>query len=837
MNATTHPTSPALSRRAAARRRAAERRRPRLSRLLAWLLSAVLGSAGLAFAQVPAGALPSGGKVMVGSGQLQQAGSLLVVQQDTARLGLDWQSFNIGSGATVEFRQPGADSVALNRVLGHSGSQIFGQLRSNGQVFLTNPHGVLFAPGAKVDVGGLVASTLDLSQEDFAAGRYSFGGSSTASVVNQGSLRASAGGYLALFGPQVSNEGDITVDAGSVVLASGSAATVSISGGGLISAVVSPGAAGSVANSGSIVADGGVVRLSAQSAQDIAASLVNNSGVIRAHTLQERHGEIWITGDQAANSGSLSADSSSNADAGRVVLQGGMQAGSVDVGGTLSATSAGGRGGRVDTSAARVAVDADTRVDTRGGAGRHGHWTIDPTDFTVSAGSGSATASGIGASTLATNLGSTNVTLATAPAGSEAGDIHVNADVAWSAGTTLTLQAAHDININAHINASGDAAGLVLTPDGAQGGGSYKLGSNGKITLSGANPTLQVGAVNYTVIRTLDALQAIDISGLTGNFALGIDLDASSTATANGGLGFNPIGGATSSTSAAFRGRFEGLGHTINGLVINRPTDSLTGLFSQLHNASVSNLHLGGGSVVGSTYVGGLAGLVTGTSQVLNVHSAQDITASPASASTTVYAGGLLGAYQVNAGTASITRSSASGGVTSTSNLGYMGGLVGYQNAGGISDSSASGNLGLPGAATGYRLGGLVGQFDGSGSLLRVSATGAVPGNSDYAGGLVGDFNAAGSISNASASGAVSGRSYVGGLVGSASGNTLDVASVTASGPVTASGSIAGGLFGELGGSGSLSDAHATGNVTAGTNSVGGLAGTFSRSGTSSNLI
>ena len=444
MNATTHPTSPALSRRAAARRRAAERRRPRLSRLLAWLLSAVLGSAGLAYAQVPAGALPSGGKVMVGSGQLQQAGSLLVVQQDTARLGLDWQSFNIGSGATVEFRQPGADSVALNRVLGHSGSQIFGQLRANGQVFLTNPHGVLFAPGAKVDVGGLVASTLDLSQEDFAAGRYSFGGSSTASVVNQGSLRANAGGYLALFGPQVSNEGDITVDAGSVVLASGSAATVSISGGGLISAVVSPGAAGSVANSGSIAADGGVVRLSAQSAQDIAASLVNNSGVIRAHTLQERHGEIWITGDQATNSGSLSADSSSNADAGRIVLQGGMQAGSVDVGGTLSATSAGGRGGRVDTSAARVAVDADTRVDTRGGAGRHGHWTIDPTDFTVSAGSGSATASGIGASTLATNLGSTNVTLATAPAGSEAGDIHVNADVAWSAGTTLTLQAAHD---------------------------------------------------------------------------------------------------------------------------------------------------------------------------------------------------------------------------------------------------------------------------------------------------------------------------------------------------------------------------------------------------------
>jgi hypothetical protein len=118
--ATSPAVSPAISRRAAARRLAAARRRPRLSRLLAWLLSALLGSAGLAYAQVPAGALPNGGKVVVGTGQLQQTGNLLVVQQNTARLGMDWQSFNIGSSATVEFRQPGPDSVALNRVLGNT---------------------------------------------------------------------------------------------------------------------------------------------------------------------------------------------------------------------------------------------------------------------------------------------------------------------------------------------------------------------------------------------------------------------------------------------------------------------------------------------------------------------------------------------------------------------------------------------------------------------------------------------------------------------------------------------------------------------------------------------
>lgn len=832
------PKSPALSRRAAARRRAAERRRPRLSRLLAWLLSAVLGSAGLAYAQVPAHTLPSGGKVVVGTGQLQQTGNLLVVQQGTAKLGLDWQSFNIGSGATVEFRQPGADSVALNRVLGHSGSQIFGQLRSNGQVFLTNPNGVLFAPGAKVDVGGLVASTLDLSQEDFAAGRYVFGGgkASSGTVANHGSLRASAGGYLALFGQHVSNEGDISVDAGSVVLASGRAATVSISGSGLISAVVTPGAAGTVANSGRIAADGGVVRLTAQSAQDIAASLVNNSGVIRADTLQERNGEIWITGDQATQTGSLSASSSGSGPAGRIAVLGGMQSGSVAVGGTLSATSAGGPGGQVETSAARVAVAADTRVDTRGAGGAHGTWTLDPTDFTVSTGNATATASGIGATTLATNLASTNVTLATAPDGTEAGDIHVNAPVSWSANTTLTLQAARDINLNANLQATGDTAGLVLTPNTLQAGGSHKLADGVTVSLTGANASLRIAGIDYTLVRTLDALQAIGTSGLTGNFALGLSLDASSTATANGGLGFDPIGGPTSNTNTAFRGRFDGLGHTISGLVVNRPTEDLAGLFSHLHNASVSNLRVSGGSVVGEFTVGGLAGDVTGTSRLTNVHSSQAVSATPANVNSSVAVGGLLGAYQVATGGGDITGGQASGSVTTTALNGYVGGLVGYQSAGNIRSAAADVSLSVPGTATGLRIGGLVGQFGGTGGISQATAAGNVPGNNDYAGGLVGYFTGSGGISNASAGGTVSGRNYVGGLAGYLNPGAGTVSAVSASGAVTTTGIDAGGLIGHLVGSGGLSASSATGNVSSASYSIGGLIGYYGGTGDITNV-
>ena len=177
------------------------RRTRRISRLLAWLLAPWLGlslslATGVgtaAYAQTvpvpPPGALPKGGQVRVGAGQITQSGQLLLIQQTTPRLGIDWQHFDIGSGATVEFRQPGASSVALNRVVGQDPSAIFGRLQSNGQVFLTNPNGVLFAPGSRVDVGGLVASTLDLSQADFAAGRYDFRGDG-GTVRAQGQIQA-----------------------------------------------------------------------------------------------------------------------------------------------------------------------------------------------------------------------------------------------------------------------------------------------------------------------------------------------------------------------------------------------------------------------------------------------------------------------------------------------------------------------------------------------------------------------------------------------------------------------------------------------------------------------
>jgi filamentous hemagglutinin family protein len=847
----TNPTTSASSSsaRSAARRKAEQRRRPRLSRLLAWLLSAVLGHAGLAYAQVPASALPTGGQVKVGNGQLQQSANLLIVNQSSQRLGMDWQSFNIGAGATVEFRQPSASSISLNRVVGHSGSEIYGQLRANGQVFLTNPNGVLFAPGAKVDVGGLVASTLDLSQADFADGRFVFSGTGNGKVVNQGSLRANAGGYLALFGKHVDNQGEVAVDAGAVVLASGRAATVSISGGGLISAVVTPGDAGSVINSGSIGADGGVVRLSAASAEGLASSLVNNSGLIRANTLVERAGEIWITGDHVATSGQIEARATESGDAGRVMLLGDMRHGTAQVAGSINASAKQGQGGFVETSAATVNVDNAARVVTTAPGGSAGLWLIDPNDYTIAPSGGNITGA-----TLSANLGGGNVTILTTQQGTAGGngDIFVNDAVSW-AGTRLTLQAERNIAINAPITGTtavgGGAASLSLeygqAAVAAGNTSTYTVGA--PVTLpAGANFLTKLGSNGstntFTVVVDAAGLQGLDSLSRTGNFALGANIDLSSISN------FNPIGNEASvsvSTTNSFGGRFDGLGHTVSGLTTSGFI--ATGLFASTTNADIRNLTLSGGSVSGTGYAGAVAGVAGSATQLTRVSSSTPVSTSGASyavgglvglggtgsiISSSVgsvgnpvaisggnHAGGLVG----SAGSTTITGSSAA--ITFTGSAGWVGGLVGL-GSGAISGSSATGTV--QSSANSW-IGGLAGQATGTVSNSTASVDVTTTNVSSYAGGLVGNGSAA--ISGSSASGNVTGGARTGGLVGSfASASSISGSSASGNVSSTVANADVGGLVGNASGAGSITGSSATGNVTAGTNasSVGGLAGEFS---------
>jgi filamentous hemagglutinin family protein len=283
--------------------------------------------------------LPTGGQVVGGQAGISQSGAAMRIDQSSARAAIDWQSFNIGAGASVTFNQPSSSAIALNRVLGSSGSEIYGRLSANGQVFLINPNGVLFGRGAQVDVGGLVASTLGMSADDFMLGRYSLRGSAAGSVVNQGTIRA-PDGSVALIAPNVTNDGLIEAQHGAIALTAASAATVDFLADGLVRIRVDDGALqAEIANNGVLRADGGTITLTAKSLDNLARAVVNNTGIIEARTVEDVNGVVRLAG------------------------------GDVYVSGTIDVSSADGVGGSAHVLGERVALLGNARIDASGALG------------------------------------------------------------------------------------------------------------------------------------------------------------------------------------------------------------------------------------------------------------------------------------------------------------------------------------------------------------------------------------------------------------------------------------------------------------------------------------
>ncbi len=308
----------------------------------AFVLSSLLAASGTARALDP-GALPTGGQVVAGQGTIAQAGSSMTVSQYTDRMIANWSTFNIGPSASVAFLQPGASSVALNRILDQNPSRIFGNLTANGQIFLVNPSGVYFGPTAQVDVGGLVTSSLNLSNENFLSGKYLFENNGMAGpIINQGQIRTASGGYVAFLSPQITNEGTISTPGGTTALAAGEKVSLDFAGDRLVSFTVDRGAVDAlVENKGLIKADGGLVMLTARAADELTQAVVNQEGVIEATGIREQGGRIVLD------------------------AEGGM----ATVSGVLDASSAEGSGGRIVATGDRVLVKDGAHLNASGAAG------------------------------------------------------------------------------------------------------------------------------------------------------------------------------------------------------------------------------------------------------------------------------------------------------------------------------------------------------------------------------------------------------------------------------------------------------------------------------------
>lgn len=791
---------------------------------LALSLAALFAGATLAGTPT-ATTLPQGGTVTAGSASIGQSGSRMDIDQTSQRAIIEWTGFDIGSQAQVNFNQPNAASVALNRVIAGEASQIHGQLTANGQVWLINPNGVLFGQGSRVDVGGLVASTLDTLDSDFLAGKAEFHrGDATGNVVNQGEITARDGGLVALLAPEVRNEGVIAARLGNVVLAAGDRITLDAGADGFLKVAVDPATIATlIENRHLIQADGGQVIMSAQAADHLLSSVVANTGTIQARTLENRAGRILLLAD--------------------------MEHGEVRVGGTLDASAPSlpsladnsplppgeglgvrkptpaeaQNGGFIETSAGRVRIADGTQVTTQAYNGQSGTWLIDPHDYTIAASGGD-----ISGATLSANLANGNIEIQSSQGTAEGnGDIHVNDAVSWSA-NTLTLTAARDININAVMTASGGSK-LVMNTATANGGeagvsgGTVKVGfapgeANGfagRVDFPGRSGTgfLTINGHNYTVINSLGAqgsTTGTDLQGISGNlagyYALGAVIDASSTTWWNGGKGFKPIeaGNTYWGDQSGFSGEFDGLGHQIIKLNINILTprdyssDHTVGLFGATQgSAQIRNVGMVDGNINNGPVYGSLVGLNRGLISACYASGAGSVSGQDNN-------GGLVG---YNAGT--ITDSYSTVNTTSTG-WGSVGGLVG-KNTGTIKNSYSTGQVTGPESGYGWA-GGLAGI--NAGMVESSYSTSTVIGA--QAGGLI--SVSWGSVSNSYSTGQVTGTILGGGLIGNNGGS---VSASYSTGSVSADSNV-GGLVGWN--NGSIIDSLSTGSVT-GSSNFGGLIG------------
>ncbi len=355
---------------------------------------------------------PSGGSVTAGDATIHSGTAVTTIEQLSSRAIINWDDFSIGAGHRVDFLHSGIDAATLNRVTGGSLSHIEGALSASGRVFILNPNGILFGAGARVDVGGLVATTLGIADDDFLSDRLDFHaleGAAPSFVENRGRIAVADDGFAYLVAPGVANSGLVVAQFGEVVLASGNRFTLDFTGNGLLTFDISgelleavTGVDGesltaAVENSGHIHAHGGHVLLSGETARHVTARAVNNTGIVEATSIGSGTGSVQLharSGGDVINTGIIDVSGSDASDGGSVAMLGGnvgnlgvVQAdggasgsgGAIALradqtvvlgGGSLTSANAGvlGDGGEILVIGERAHVDGGATLQARGGA-------------------------------------------------------------------------------------------------------------------------------------------------------------------------------------------------------------------------------------------------------------------------------------------------------------------------------------------------------------------------------------------------------------------------------------------------------------------------------------
>ena len=704
--------------------------------------------------------LPSGGHFVAGSGSISGSGTTLTIHQNASRGVIDWTSFSIGGGNHVDIEN--GSGATLNRVTGGDPSLIVGSLSATGSVYLINPQGIVVGPGGTVATGGrFVASTLDADNAAFMnGGPLTLTGTSNHKIFNFGKIGSSGGDVMVVSASEIDNYGSISAPHGTAELAAGRQVLLQDSTGSK-QVFVQTGSAGIVRNLSAIEA----AQISLQAADGNVYALSGNHELLRATGTATRDGHIWLV-----------------ADIGTVGLQGAIEAKNRD-----------GSGGTVDTSAGNLLLSQVTPTVSAG------VWNITTPSFAI----GDAAATSFSSSLEA----GTSINLRTTGASARSGNIDVASNIAWNGAASLNLDAFHSVFIDKGVIRNQGSGNLTMRADAtaidnggvvanfstvdwskstgtvralydsSAVGGRYRPGTQltNAAWTPGPNSGVRTQITAYQLVNTLAELQAIN-SNLSGNYALGRDIDASATSDGS----FVPIGDGNN----RFSGLFDGMGHRITSLTLVKTVPGAPQYF--LPNAQ------------------GMFGANSGV--------VRDVSVSGSGGG-----GDESGAYGILVGDnfGTIENVSTSGSISAT---GWMAGGVVGDNFGNVTHASSGVNINAAGTLA---VGGLVGRNESNGAINQSYAADALIAGGIYVGGLVGDNE--GSIAQSFATNTVRSTESpsIGGLAG-VNGGTITQSYAT--GSVYADGGAwIGGLVGQN--QNTITQSFATGSVNSPSGFSGGIIG------------
>lgn len=822
-----------------------------MNRTCKTLIQALL--AGTALTQpspMRAGELPTGATTVHGSvGIATPSANQMTIQQTTPNAIVNWQSFSVGAGSRVDISQPSASSALLNRVSGSATSTIAGQINANGQVYLVNPNGIVITQTGIVRAAGFVASTLDIADQDFVAGRRVFrGNGQSAAVTNQGTIEIQRGGYAALLGGQVENSGLISVPMGRVGLGAGEQATLDLSGDGFLQVALPSKADGSdaalIQHSGRIAALGGQVVMQAATARNAARNAINLSGIVEAHSVSGRNGAIVLGGGDGGKitvSGRLDTSARTSARAATrpparggtitvtgddIQLKGAALLADGQAGGGTISVGGGFQGQGPLQRATTTTVDSATTISANAGqTGNGGNvvlWSDHRTDFAgrISATGGAQSGDGgqaeVSGKMLLAYTGSTDLSAAKGTFGTLLLDpYNVTISSGASTGTGFTATGNDSVISATTLQTALRSANVTVTTGGAGSPGTQA----GDITVA-APLTWGTGAGGTATTLTLNAYRSILVN-------------ANLTVNGGGGLVLNTNNGGTGGTlsfaigaSASFTAPNANQSLTINGnsyQLVSSATD-FGSLLGNPRNAAgffalASNI----------TSVGALPAPLGVTVPFSGMLEGLGHTVSGASVTTSSQYAGLFARTQnATISNLNLTNVSIRGTYTGT-DVSYVGGLVGLATNTTITGVNISGVVtNVSTAASRAATGGLVGTLS-SGTVVQSASTANVTGGngvSSSTGGLIG-LNT-GTVSQSFSTGAVAAGNAStattdgGGLIGTNFGQvnqsyaTGNVTGGTASGDVSSSGSYTGGLIGYSGPASNIGQVYATGTVQGG---------------------